>query len=278
MMVKSIFNSMATLFWVMVLLLVILFFFAIYFVQVSTDYRASHNADDEASQELKEMFGSVFLGMFVLFQSMTGGINWGVVARVLTQIHWHYSLLVSFFICFTMLAVLNIVTGVFVDSAIQKAQSEREELIDRVQTDERKRDELRKELGNLFERMKFDDDDHLDIVEFEQMMNDSEARALMSLCEIKFSRPWDLFRLLDKDKLHKIHKDAFVNGCLELGGLSNSVTMATLFNEVQGFTAYWERFQVTVGKQLEEITLLLKQPTSLGADKNASTWDFLVCV
>merc|ERR1712113_1118468 len=57
---------------------------------------------------------------------MTAGQAWGELVPPLAKVHWFYVLLMLVFISFAIFAVLNVVTSVFVDSAVCQTQEEQE--------------------------------------------------------------------------------------------------------------------------------------------------------
>merc|ERR1712079_127703 len=61
--------------------------------------------------------------------AMAGGRSWGEHYIFLEAIPFQYRLIFLFFLTFTMFAVLNIVTGVFVDSAMNANTSSRQVVI-----------------------------------------------------------------------------------------------------------------------------------------------------
>merc|ERR1712050_464086 len=60
---------------------------------------------------------------------MLGGVSWGVVCDALFSIDATSAALFFFYIAFTILAVLNIITGVFVDNAVETARTQRDFLV-----------------------------------------------------------------------------------------------------------------------------------------------------
>merc|ERR1711976_757602 len=128
MMVYSIIVSLKSLLWAIVLLTLVNYVFAIYMTESVTEYRRKGTGRGELTERQEEFFtlyfGSLFTTMYTLFQCITGGANWGYVLDPLVAAHWSYAALMSLFVAFTSLAVLNIVTAVFVESAMQSAQQD----------------------------------------------------------------------------------------------------------------------------------------------------------
>eukprot|EP00413_Alexandrium_margalefii_P030028 CAMPEP_0204556198 /NCGR_PEP_ID=MMETSP0661-20131031/29422_1 /ASSEMBLY_ACC=CAM_ASM_000606 /TAXON_ID=109239 /ORGANISM="Alexandrium margalefi, Strain AMGDE01CS-322" /LENGTH=59 /DNA_ID=CAMNT_0051563305 /DNA_START=56 /DNA_END=231 /DNA_ORIENTATION=+ len=59
--------------------------------------------------------------MFTLFQAITGGISWHEPVETLGQVSVMLVWLFTAYLSFTYFAVMNVVTGVFCNSAIESA-------------------------------------------------------------------------------------------------------------------------------------------------------------
>merc|ERR1712217_874441 len=120
MMVLSILNSFATLLWAFVLLMILIFMFGILLTQNVTSYLYADSADAIAknSDQLHACFGSVYRAAYTLFKAITGGITWEEVGNPLFDVSWTNGLLFCFYIFFAIFAMLNIITAIFLESAI----------------------------------------------------------------------------------------------------------------------------------------------------------------
>merc|ERR1712032_1812854 len=67
------------------------------------------------------MGGSLTISIFTLYKSITGGISWHEVVDPLENLHVAWAVLFTAFISFSYFAVLNVITGVFCNSAIATA-------------------------------------------------------------------------------------------------------------------------------------------------------------
>ena len=76
-----------------------------------------------------DYFGSVPRAVLSLYQGMTGGVDWNDMSlpleRSLSPI---FALVFALYIAFAVLAMMNVVTGVFVESALGSAREERDEM------------------------------------------------------------------------------------------------------------------------------------------------------
>merc|ERR1719362_1662991 len=75
-------------------------------------------------------YGSLWLSLYTLFLSVTSGLDWGGASDALRHVEmYHAVLLYIFFIALTVFAVLNVVTGVFVENATKLAGQDRDLMI-----------------------------------------------------------------------------------------------------------------------------------------------------
>merc|ERR1719229_1048842 len=75
---------------------------------------------------LKYYYGGLFKTMASLYWAVSGGEDWSQVLEPLYALPLGYVLVFYVFITFSMFAMLNVVTSVFVDSTMQRSQNDRE--------------------------------------------------------------------------------------------------------------------------------------------------------
>jgi len=259
MMVAAVMNCFRSLVWVIVLLLVTLYVFAVLFLQIATDYRAEAHGGDRIASTLEEHFGSISKGMYSLFLTITGGISWGEVADPLIMADWVYGVFFMLFICFMIFAVLNIITGVFVEGAIDRAQAEKDAQIQENINQERG---IEEDLAILFDENDLDHTGFIDYNEFKKMFADEKMKAQFRGMGLKTNTPWDLFRMLDTDKSYKVHKDEFIKGCLHLKDNASKLDMAILMTEFRRAATHWTKLSRLVSHELEHARGEPQSPTT----------------
>jgi len=176
MMIFSILRSGFLLLWSISLIVTVIFLFSIYLTQTVTFYLYD-NGDlrNEATTKLHHFFGqSLSFSGYVLYQCMSGGISWGEVSDALMEIHWANSLLICFYIFFTVFAVLNIITGIFVDTALNLAMAEREEMIQEAIYDE---NSAFAQMQKFFLQTDRDKSGTISFSELEVQLHDQRVRA-----------------------------------------------------------------------------------------------------
>jgi len=246
MMVVSVLQSASSLVWSLLMLGVTIYVFGIYFVQIVaySVYRVEEGLGDGHVEEqqlsiLKDRFGSLVMAGFTLYQAVTGGLNWGHIGEALVALDWTHGLMLAFYIFFTMTALLNIITGIFVDSAIHSAQADRDEVI---QDQMRSTSSALSEMQRLFEAADVDRSGTITVEEFEQHLQEGGVRAHLSAIGIEVGEAKGLFKLLDLDKSGEVTIEEFVYGCMRLKGGAKSIDLANLMYENKRMAQQWQRF------------------------------------
>eukprot|EP00931_Biecheleriopsis_adriatica_P006059 TRINITY_DN10751_c0_g1_i2.p1 TRINITY_DN10751_c0_g1~~TRINITY_DN10751_c0_g1_i2.p1 ORF type:complete len:647 (-),score=102.38 TRINITY_DN10751_c0_g1_i2:30-1970(-) len=231
MMVFSILGCMKSLLWVAMTLGLMWFVFAIVFVAAALNHlEESAMYHHESNRDLIECFGTVTRATLTLFMAMSGGNDWGKYYEAISATGWVYSVLFLFYIILAVFAVVNVVTGVFVDSAIESGRTDMD-----MQVAEElyvKRDTLQS-LRTLFEELTTNDaDGMLSETEFESALQNDNVTAFFRLLKLEFSQARDLFTLLDYDGSGKIDADEFVDGCYSLLGEASVFDQRLMQSEV----------------------------------------------
>jgi len=126
--VSSITHSMRTFAWTLSLLLLFIYVAANYVTQAVSQARSKDGMPEDLAEALKYWYGSVLLSVLSLFQALTGGVDWNDVVRPLfDEVSWATGLVITTFLAFSLLVIMNIFTGVFVDSALSRMKTVREE-------------------------------------------------------------------------------------------------------------------------------------------------------
>jgi len=239
--VHSIMCTLKSLVWAMTLLVMIMYVFGILFTQASHDFVSEKGKDTIG---ITTYFGSVPLSIYTLFRAVSSGLNWGEVMKPILSMGWSWTLLFLAFISFTYFAVLNVVTGVFCQSAIESAAHDTEMVTQAHLTLAAKYKET---FSKIFRRMDYTDSGLVTLEDFEEHLEDDEMKAYFSALDIDASDAWTLFKLLDVDDSECVDLDEFVEGCLKLKGQAKSIDIAKMMYDhkwmvkrLSKFTTYME--------------------------------------
>eukprot|EP00930_Biecheleria_cincta_P045535 TRINITY_DN31378_c0_g1_i1.p1 TRINITY_DN31378_c0_g1~~TRINITY_DN31378_c0_g1_i1.p1 ORF type:complete len:620 (-),score=104.43 TRINITY_DN31378_c0_g1_i1:84-1943(-) len=220
MMIFSIINSMKSLVWVILILLLLFYVAGITFVIGATGYLdTSEKWNAEENANLALYFGSLDRSVISLYMAMSGGNDWTVYYEAL-ELTEFYHLLFLIFITFAVFAVVNIIMGVFVDSAMQSSTTDQATLV------QEELDVKKAKLAamqEVFENLDEDGTGTFTIDEFENRLRDERVQAYFSTLKLDVGDAKALFRLLDYDQSNEITIDEFVAGCSQLQGEARSL-------------------------------------------------------
>lgn len=184
------------------------------------------NEVDEAL--LLNMFGNMVLSQYTLYKCVSAGINWGEVSEPLERAHWSNAVVMSFFTFFTFFSVMNIITGLFVDTAMKCAQNDHDEIIHKQLRSE---DSTYWQMVGLFNDADIDASGTLTQKELDVHLKHRGVRAHLSALGLDISKAQGLFHLLDFEKTGEVEIEEFAMGCMRLMGTAQRVDIATLMYE-----------------------------------------------
>lgn len=149
------------------------------------------------------------------------------------------------------LGVLNVMTGVFCQSAIQSAQHDHELFLQNMLAE---RDDHLKRIKNLFARLDKDGSGSLTLSELEDHLEDPAVQAYFASLELSITDVWSFFKLLESDEEQEISPDAFFEGCQRLKGFARSLDLAKLMHQTQLMAKKQVDFMNQTSESLEKIT------------------------
>jgi len=226
--VYSIICTLKSLIWALLLLLMIFYGFGVAFTQARSDHLANLEHGAAIDGKLDFYWGSVISSMLTLFMSISGGVSWQDAILPLHHLSAFWTMLFVIFISFVIFAVLNVVTGVFCNSAINEAERDKHLAAMQVMT---RRDEFVHSITKLFEDIDSDHSGTITLAEFQKFLGHEWFLAYFSSLDIDTSDVLTLFRLLDTDGTGVIDVKEFVDGCLQLKGNAKAIHMARVMHD-----------------------------------------------
>jgi len=224
MMVTSIVGCVKSLMWAVVLLFFMLYVFGVMLSQgVVTFCQGAEKCQADEYVPHRQYYGSVFRSIFTLYKAMSGGADWGDPAQPLSDVGPLYVLLYVCFITFATIAIMNIVTGVFVEVAMTAAQSDRDAMI---QDKAFKQGEYLESLRSIFREIDDDDDGVMTLQELETNIADPRLRSYLEALDMDVSDIQTLHMLCDLDGEGNVDIDEFIGGCSRLKGQASAMDLA----------------------------------------------------
>jgi len=223
---NSLLGSFTSLLWSMVMLALIFFMFALVFVQGVTPVLISETLDHARETEVRDLFGSVSSAMFTLYQTTFGGNDWGEFYIVIREAGLFYAGLFVFFVAFIQIALMNVLTGVFVDNAMKLAQPDHDALaLEMRKTEIVEANKLR----HLIQEMDVGNDGKISKTDFTDSMKQNRLRAQLAALGLDI-RDTELFfgSIIETSKHEALDIEDFTTHCLRLKGMASSIDMQTL--------------------------------------------------
>lgn len=239
--VDSLIGSLRSLLWTLALLLLLIYIIGIYFTQLVSDHMVQTEVFGDEEVLFDQYYGSLARSILSLFQAMSGGIDWDNLAQPLVErISPLLGLVLALYIAFALLALMNVVTGVFVESALKNARDEQEHFM--VQHARR-----------LFQNSDLDCSGKLNWEEFQCQMSNPEMQQYFRLIDVEIQEATELFKLLDLDRSGEVDYEEFLNGCLRLRGNAKAIDLVTLLLENRRLFHDWSCHANLVETELFDI-------------------------
>lgn len=220
--VMSIIGSLRSLVWAVALLFLMMYVMGVYLTQLILDHRLEDDTDHKNSDEilLVRYYGSLGDTVLSVYMSIFGGLNWeDILAPLRRQISEFVTPFFMFYIAFATLCMLNVITGVFVESALLTAKQDQDSyMVGTVQM--------------VFDDYDLDKNGRMSFLEFQRSLVSPDMKQVLGALEIDVSQAHGLFDLLDRDRVGSINAKDFVMGCAKLRGPAKALDLAILMREI----------------------------------------------
>lgn len=230
----SIFNTLKSLFWTLLLLLMLFYAVGTALTQVVADHcrlEAIETSGDVnavpqcQAPAFKQHWGNLSESMLTLFMAISSGISWAEVIHPLREVSPVAVSVFIAYIVFSCFAVLNVVTGVFCQSAMESAANDKElAAMSHLSNQQSYVDTIRE----LFQEIDGDFSGVVTIDEFQEALKNDTLSAFLESIGISTADAWTLFRIIDDDKSGWVDVEEFVNGCLSLRGPAKAIQVAKM--------------------------------------------------
>jgi voltage-gated sodium channel len=256
-MVFALLSSLVCLFWAFVMILIVLFLFGLIFLGAVLQYIENVNILSEIEMEHASTvymhFGSLPDTMTTLFAAVTGGQDWMNYGDIVKEIGRHnggdfYFYVFVFYIGFCFVGMFNVVTGIFVDSAVCTRTDD--EVVQCWRDDLARTSE---EVRNIFAAADVDSSGTMSIEELLEQLENPRVSAYFSGLEIDPSEAGIIFTLLDTDGDNQVTVDEFINGTMRLKGHAKSVDIMTMMFDQARFHSKFNKLCSYIEDQMREL-------------------------
>jgi hypothetical protein len=212
------------------------YLFALVFVQLTASWLASETDGDadnagkvEGLRLRLEPFGSVQNAMLTLYMSCTGGDDWTKFYHSIQNVGWVAASLFVFFIAFMQIAVLNILTGIFVEQAMKLAPPDR----DRMALEYTKAEiEEAEELRRMCYEMDINGDGTIKKEELCGYIEEGKLKAFFMTLGLNLKDADNFWSIIDRHHDDAIDIETFVMECMKLKGAATNFDLAYLMSQM----------------------------------------------
>merc|ERR1712224_480903 len=95
------------------------------FIQILVDLRETSELDRTDAMNLEHYWSTLPRAALTLFEAISGGVSWDEIVSPLMDISPKLGVGFCMYVAFSTLALMNVITGIFVNGAITSADSEK---------------------------------------------------------------------------------------------------------------------------------------------------------
>lgn len=222
--VFAIASTAGSLVWTLLLLILIFYIFGVIFAQIVVDNCVLHGQTCD-NENLALYWNGVGTSMVTLFMVVSGGVNWEDIYRPLREISSIAVVGLVIYIIISVFAILNVVTGVFCNTAIESAHADRDIAIMKQLVKKRNQVSALKE---IFQEIDQNKAEVVNILDLKAALDGKKLSSFMESLGINTEDIWTLFMIIDADESGEITIDEFVSGCMQLHGPAKSLQLAKM--------------------------------------------------
>jgi len=238
-------GSLWSFFWAASLLSLLIYMLAVFFTQIVSDHLQDAPGHIEA---LQANFGTIGLSVLTLYKSISGGVDWQDVSEPLMRnISPALGAMFVLYTGFALLVLMNLVTGVFVESASNLSRVDKEH-------------DLLRKVRRAFTASDSESSGKITWEEFRSHLDSEQMSEFFQTLEISLARADDLFHLIDQNQDGMLTLEELVIGGIMLQGPAKAMDLAILSRSVQESMLNLG-FQMTVVQQeLARMRLMQARP------------------
>jgi len=203
----------------------------------------------DVSPELTHWYGSLVRTMLTLYECINSGLSWDEALQpIIVGISPAAAVFFIFYIAFSLITLMNIVTSIVVEKVFSSAQTEHIKYMASL-------------IGEAFTRADDDKSGQITLEEFADQLESFELQSYFRMIDVDPAEVSGLFSLLDADGSGSVDFMEFLSGCVRIQGAAKAIDLLLLIHENKHMNR-WLRGQVA------EIRSALDE---LGSHKGRST-------
>lgn len=243
---SAIANSMRPLFGTVMLMGLMMYIIGIAFTLFATTKRM-----EDDNPELTNYFGSLSRSILSLYEAILGGVDWDNLVVPLLDISWVLGILFAVYIAFALLAMLNVITGIFVESALKNAAKETERTF---------QDQVRA----IYAMTDSDHDGNVTREEFEIGICSRSFQEYMKSINIEPEEAKLLFEFLDSENSGQIDGEQLLSGLIRLRSGAKCIDVMSLMHDFSEHCTLFESWSRAVDGTVHDINKTLRELSERG--------------
>eukprot|EP00929_Paragymnodinium_shiwhaense_P071549 TRINITY_DN36360_c1_g5_i2.p1 TRINITY_DN36360_c1_g5~~TRINITY_DN36360_c1_g5_i2.p1 ORF type:complete len:311 (+),score=28.34 TRINITY_DN36360_c1_g5_i2:1-933(+) len=214
-MLSTILASFRSLVWGLCLLFVLVYIVSVLFLQAVTQHRIAMG-DSSLSEEHLHMvrvsYSSLPKTLTCMWAAITGGVEWVQLMAPLKAVSPALELGFILYIAFVLLAMMNSLTAIFVETAMKGARTEEEEFV-------------AKSIASHFAKRK-SGEDSISWQTFQDELDSDELQDLLSALQVDESEARTIYQIIDSKGAGLLSAEQLVQGWTKLQGNAKTVDLA----------------------------------------------------
>lgn len=240
-MLISVTSSVLPLIWAFLFLFLSAFMFGMVFLHGVTDYVNNAGVSESFVDEfLRGHFDGILITMLSLFTSITGGMDWWDLGEALCQVSALMGIVFFVYFVFMTFGVLNIIIGIFVESANSIVQTDRDLV---VASEIERKESYANHIKEMFAEIDENRSGTISWTELQHYIQDERVVAYFAALDLDITEAVGLFKLLDVQGTNEVSIDEFVVSCLRLKGGAKTVDLTTLQYENKKQICMFHKFR-----------------------------------
>lgn len=205
------------------------YIFCLVFIQAAASALSNYDIEPDTKHLLIKFFGSLGTGMLSLVKICTGSLDWGPVIDVLGKSGPLYFSVFLFYIAFETLAVLNVVLGLFVDTALKSAEVDHAETLKCAAEEQA---QLTSDVCEILRSYEMSSDDMISSVELGRSLKFPEMQAFLEYVGVDNDEVMQLHKVLGHQHSGSVSIEDFVKGCFRVGRPAKSIDSMRLSDQL----------------------------------------------
>jgi len=222
--VSCILHSAKPFFWAAALIFMIIFVVSTYVTYIVVLHRIDGGSEFASSPDLVEYYGTIGSSVLSLFQGLTGGVDWRDLVDPLLEhpsLRWAAAGMLLY-LSFAILGIMNVVTGTFVQHAMERSTEVKE--INRVS-----------QARKLFKSLDFDASGYITFEEIHDHLYTPPVQDFLKSIDVDVSEARCLFEVMDMGGSGSIDFEEFLSACLRLQGPARALDLILLTRDSRRF-------------------------------------------